>query len=107
MAKELRPYNIAVVSIWMGSLDTERARILRSKLPELETQGKKLESTQFTGRVISALYNSQDIMAYSGQALIGAELGLQLGVKDINGLSPVSYRDMLGNPPELHRSLKR
>jgi hypothetical protein len=36
----------------------------------------------------------------------GAELGLQLGVKDINGLSPVSYRDTLGNPPELHASLK-
>ena len=106
MAKELRPYNVAVVSIWMGSLDTERARILRSKLPEIETQGKKLESPQFTGRVISALYNSQDIMALSGQAHIGAELGLQLGVKDINGLYPVSYRDILGNPPELHPSLK-
>jgi NAD(P)-dependent dehydrogenase (short-subunit alcohol dehydrogenase family) len=27
MAKELRPYNIAAVSIWMGALDTERARV--------------------------------------------------------------------------------
>ena len=106
MAKELRPYNVAVVSIWMGSLDTERARVLRSKLPESEVQGKKLESPQFTGRVISALYHSQDRMALSGQALIGAELGFKLGVKDIDGSCPVSYRHMLGNPPELHISLK-
>jgi len=26
MAKELRPRNVAAVSIWMGGLDTERAR---------------------------------------------------------------------------------
>jgi NAD(P)-dependent dehydrogenase (short-subunit alcohol dehydrogenase family) len=27
MAKELRPYNVSVVSVWMGGLDTERAPI--------------------------------------------------------------------------------
>ena len=26
MAKELRPYSVAGMSIWMGGLDTERAR---------------------------------------------------------------------------------
>lgn len=106
MAKELRPYNVAAVSIWMGSLDTERSRVLRSRLPESEIQGKKLESPQFTGRVISALYNSQDRMALSGQALIGAELGFKFGVKDVNGSCPASYRNTLGSPPELHPSLK-
>jgi len=106
MAKELRPYNVAAISIWMGRLDTERSRILRSKLPENEAQAKKLESPQFTGRVISALYNSQDLMALSGQALIGAELGFKLGVKDVDGSWPASYRNTLGGPPELHPSLK-
>ena len=106
MAKELRPYNVAAVSIWMGSLDTERSRAYLSKLPEGAAQGKKMESPQFTGRVISALYNSQDRMALSGQALIGAELGFQLGVNDVNGSWPVSYRNTLGSPPELHPSLK-
>src|SRR6267143_5240977 len=33
MAKELRPYNIAAVSIWMGPLDTERARAYIASLP--------------------------------------------------------------------------
>jgi len=106
MAKELRPYNVAAISIWMGRLDTERSRVLRSKLPESEAQAKKLESPQFTGRVISALYNSQDRMALSGQALIGAELGFKLGVKDVDGSWPASYRNTLGGPPELHPSLK-
>jgi NAD(P)-dependent dehydrogenase (short-subunit alcohol dehydrogenase family) len=106
MAKELRPYNVAAVSIWMGSLDTERSRVYRSKWPESVAQVKKLESPQFTGRVISALYNSQDMMALSGQALIGAELGFKLGVKDVNGSWPASYRNTLGGPPELHPSLK-
>ena len=106
MAKELRPYNVAAISIWMGRLDTERSRVLRSKLPESEAKATMLESTQFTGRVISALYNSQDRMALSGQALIGAELGFKLGVKDVDGSWPASYRNTLGAPPELHQSLK-
>ncbi|KLD72810.1 short-chain dehydrogenase, partial [Xanthomonas hyacinthi DSM 19077] len=33
MAKELRPHNVAAVSIWMGSLDTERARAYLASLP--------------------------------------------------------------------------
>lgn len=106
MARELRPHNVAAISIWMGSLDTERARAYRSKLPEGAVYRKKMESPQFTGRVISALYHFQDLMALSGQALIGAELGLQLGIDDINGSRPVSYRDTLGSPPELHPSLR-
>jgi len=105
MAKELRPYNVAAVSIWMGHLDTERSRVLRSKLPESEAGGKNLESPQFTGRVISALYNSPDRMALSGHALIGAELGFKLGVRDVDGSLPASYRNTLGGPPELHASL--
>jgi NAD(P)-dependent dehydrogenase (short-subunit alcohol dehydrogenase family) len=106
MAKELRPYNVAAVSIWMGSLDTERSRAYLSKLPESAAQSKKMESPQFTGRIISALYNSQGRMALSGQALIGAELGFKLGVKDVDGSWPASYRNTLGGPPELHQSLK-
>jgi NAD(P)-dependent dehydrogenase (short-subunit alcohol dehydrogenase family) len=34
MAKELRPHNVAAVSIWMGGLDTERARAYLATLPE-------------------------------------------------------------------------
>lgn len=58
MAHELRPYNVAAVSIWMGGLDTERARAFIATLPEASRPKQKRESPSFTGRVIAALYES-------------------------------------------------
>jgi NAD(P)-dependent dehydrogenase (short-subunit alcohol dehydrogenase family) len=105
MAKELRPHNIAAVSIWMGSLDTERARAYLAT-PHAESQPNvKRESPQFTGRIIAALYESDQTMKLSGRALIGAELGALPGVTDIDGSAPPSYRYTMGGPPELHPTL--
>ncbi|KUM97847.1 short-chain dehydrogenase [Streptomyces yokosukanensis] len=105
MAQELRPYNIAAVSLWMGNLDTERARAYLDSLPAHVRPTEKRESPQFTGRVIAALYSSCELMDLSGRALIGAELGALLGVTDIDGTRPKSKRYALGGPPELHPSL--
>lgn len=105
MAKELRPYNVAAVSIWMGGLNTERARAYLASLSEDSRPKQKRESPEFTGRVIAALYQSDQRMRLSGRALIGAELGASLGVTDIDGNIPLSHRDTLGGPPELHSSL--
>ena len=44
-------------------------------------------------------------MTLSGHALIGAELGAKLGVTDVDGIAPTSYRYEMGGPPELHVSL--
>jgi len=101
MAKELRPHNVAAVSIWMGGLDTERVRAL---LPAAALAGR--ETPQFTGRVIAALYASSGLLGYSGRAMIGAELGAELGVTDLDGSSPRSARHSLGAPPDLHPTLK-
>ena len=106
MAKELRPHNVAAVSIWMGPLDTERARAHISFLPPDQRPTQKRESPQFTGHVIAALYRSSDLMALSGRALIGAELGAYLGVTDIAGSIPPSLRYQLGGPPEPHPSVR-
>jgi NAD(P)-dependent dehydrogenase (short-subunit alcohol dehydrogenase family) len=105
MAKELRPRNVAAVSIWMGGLYTERARAYLATLPVEARPKAKRESPQFTGRVIAALYASDNMMDYSGRALIGAELGSFLGVTDIDGTRPLSHRYTMGGPPELHRTL--
>ena len=105
MAKELRPYNIAAVSIWMGPLDTERARAYLASLPKDSQPKLRRESPQFTGRVVAALFASDQRMKLSGHALIGAELGAKLGVTDIDGIAPASYRYEMGGPPELHVSL--
>src|SRR6266446_5704284 len=104
-AKELRPHNIAAVSIWMGGLDTERARAYLASMPDESRPKTKRDSPQFTGKVIAALYESNLRMELSGRALIGAELGAKLGVSDIDGSAPKSYRYELGGPPELHATL--
>jgi NAD(P)-dependent dehydrogenase (short-subunit alcohol dehydrogenase family) len=105
MAKELRPHNVAAVSIWMGGLDTERARAYLASLPPESRPTAKRESPQFTGRVIAALYDSDQRMQLSGRALIGTELGAFLGVTDVDGSHPLSDRYTMGGPPELHPSL--
>jgi NAD(P)-dependent dehydrogenase (short-subunit alcohol dehydrogenase family) len=105
MAKELRPYDVAAVSIWMGGLDTERVRADIAALPPEARPTGRRESPQFTGRVIAALYAADDLMRYSGRALIGAELGARLGVTDVDGSAPLSLRYEKGGPPELHSSL--
>lgn len=107
MAKELRPHNVAAVSIWMGALDTERARAYLASLPPESRPTAKRESPRFTGRVIAALYDSDQRMQLSGRALIGAELGAFLGVTDVDGSHPLSDRYTMGGPPELHPSLRR
>jgi NAD(P)-dependent dehydrogenase (short-subunit alcohol dehydrogenase family) len=104
-AKELRPHNIAAVSIWMGGLDTERARAYLASMPDESRPKTKRDSPQFTGKVIAALYESNLRMELSGRALIGAELGAKLGVSDIDGSAPKSYRYELGGPSELHATL--
>jgi hypothetical protein len=55
--------------------------------------------------VIAALYKSDLMMKLTGRALIGAELGAKLGVTEIDGSAPLSYRYELGGPPELHATL--
>src|SRR5258705_947275 len=62
MAKELRPRNVAAVSIWMGGLDTERARAYVASLPADARPIGKRESPQFTGRLIAALFLARELM---------------------------------------------
>lgn len=73
MATELRPHNVAAVSIWMGGLDTERARVYLASLPPELRPTAERESPQFTGRIIAALYDSDQRMQLSGRALIWAD----------------------------------
>jgi NAD(P)-dependent dehydrogenase (short-subunit alcohol dehydrogenase family) len=105
MAKELRPHGVAAVSIWMGGLDTERARAYFDSLPEQSRPKARRESPEFSGHLIAGLQRSPERMRYSGRALIGVELGLALGVTEADGTLPNTYRYALGGPPELHRTL--
>lgn len=94
MAVDLKDANVAAISIWMGALMTERLKMVMASDPEkyryLEDQ---LETPEFTGHVIWALYTDPNLMSLSGRTLIGAEAGLSYAIKDSNGRQPTSYRD--------------
>ncbi|MFI5507818.1 SDR family NAD(P)-dependent oxidoreductase [Mycobacterium sp. NPDC051804] len=104
MAFDFREFGIAAVSIWMGSLLTDRVRKIVATNPDkfghiLETA----ETPELTGHVIWALYNDPELMALSGQTLIGAELAVKYGIADDGGRQPPSYRELFGVHP--HRQI--
>jgi len=97
MAVDFKPYNVAVVSIWMGLLLTERTRRVFEAEPEKYAElAATTESPEFTGRVIDALARDPDLMAKTGKVLIGAELALEYGVTDVDGGQPPSHRAFFG-----------
>ena len=97
MAVDFRPHNVAVLSIWMGLLLTERTRQVMQAEPEKYGQLEETaEHPQFTGRVIDALYRDPGLMDKSGKVWIGAELGMEYGVTDIDGRQPTSHRAFFG-----------
>ncbi|HLV75907.1 NAD(P)-dependent dehydrogenase (short-subunit alcohol dehydrogenase family) [Actinomadura hallensis] len=106
MAVDFRPYNVAVVSIWMGLLKTERTEALFKGAPDRYASfAANAESPEFTGRLIDALARDPNLMDRSGQVLIGAELGEELGVLDIDGTRPHSHRETLGPPPTYNKAI--
>ncbi|KUI28367.1 short-chain dehydrogenase [Mycobacterium sp. IS-1742] len=100
MAYDFRDVGIAAVSIWMGSLLTDRVRKIIASNPEkfghiLATA----ETPELTGHVIWELFRDPDVMALSGQTLIGAELAVRYGVADEGGRQPPSYRELFDVHP--------
>lgn len=100
MAVDLAPHGVAAVSLWPGFILTDAVRALPPEhIPdELRAVLPQWETPEFTGLVIDALYRDPGLMALSGQALIGAELGERYGLKDTDGKQPVSYRASMGAP---------
>ncbi len=94
MAVDLKAFNVASVSIWMGALQTERLEMIMASAPEkFEHVRNSTETPEFTGHVIWALFNDPALMEISGKTLIGAELGAKYGILDRDGRRPTSYRD--------------
>ena len=100
MALDFREFGIAAVSIWMGSLLTDRVRAIIASNPQrfgriLDTA----ETPELTGHVIWALYNDPELTELTGHTLIGAELALKYGIKDEGDRQPPSYREMFDVHP--------
>jgi NAD(P)-dependent dehydrogenase (short-subunit alcohol dehydrogenase family) len=102
MAIELAPHGVAAVSLWPGFIMTDAlARMPPGQLPDdLRAMLPQFEKPEFSGLVIDALYRDPQLRELSGKALIGAELGVKYGIKDIDGKQPISYRHAMGSPAE-------
>jgi dehydrogenase/reductase SDR family member 1 len=83
MAKELRKYEVAVVSLYPGLVRTES--IMRNAK---HFDMSNSESPQFIGRVVAALANDPNIMKKSGKVLVAAQEALDYGILDIDGKQP-------------------
>ncbi|MEH6552065.1 MAG: SDR family NAD(P)-dependent oxidoreductase [Pseudomonadales bacterium] len=103
MAIDFEPHDVCVVSIWMGLLLTERTQRVFDAQPELYAHmAETAETPEFSGLLIDALSRDPQRMARSGLVLVGAELGAEYGVVDVNGKQPPSHRSMLGDVTEFN-----
>jgi len=102
MAVELKPYDIASISIWQGLTFTERAERNLANVPGLSGQASTRPengcSPEYPGRVIAAVAIDPEVMKLSGGTFITAELGNTYGVTDIDGRQIPSLRATRGEP---------
>lgn len=104
MALDLRSHHVACVSLWPGFIYSDAvAAFARHTPPEklppmLAKYLPQFERPEFSALVLNALHDDPKLMDYSGKALIGAELGMQYGIRDLDGKQPLSYRDTMGEP---------
>lgn len=85
LAHELRPHNVAVISLYPGLVRTE-------SVLEAAKQGwfslANSESPEFIGRVAAALHRDSNLMQRSGLVQVAAQVAIELGVTDIDGKQP-------------------
>ena len=99
MAYDFKPYHVAVLSIWMGLLLTERTREVFNAEPEKYARlMDTVENPEFTGRIIDALARDPDYMSKSGKVWVGAELAQEYDLTDLDGRQPPSHRVFFGEP---------
>ncbi len=78
MAHILRPYEVAVISLYPGLVRTEN--VLKNAAYFDLSQS---ESPQFTGRAVAALAADSNVMRHSGKAFTVADLAREYGFTDL------------------------
>jgi dehydrogenase/reductase SDR family member 1 len=81
-AHELRPHNVAVVSLYPGLVSTEA--VVAAGVFDLSTA----ETPEFIGRAVAALAADPMVMRWSGRVVIAAALARYYGFTDIDGRLP-------------------
>jgi hypothetical protein len=101
MAVELKPHNIAALTLWQGLTMTEKAKDNFAKMAGKMTASitnQKGSSVEHPGRVIAALATDPDVMQRSGGEFVTAELAQEYGITDVDGTIIPSARATRGSP---------
>lgn len=92
MAADLRPYGIAVVSIWPRWVRTERVMIAaKDPQPGFPVTAEDLalsDTPEFTGRAIAHMACDPDVLSHSGKIFPVVQLSHLYGFTDIDGVQP-------------------
>jgi dehydrogenase/reductase SDR family member 1 len=83
MANELKPYDVAVVSLYPGMVRTEK---VMESAQWLDLSNS--ESPEFIGRAVAALATDPDVLRHTGKVVVAAALAQEYGFTDIDGTSP-------------------
>ena len=100
MAVELKPFNVASISLWPGIVGTEQFHQLadgnlEDNLGVTAIADKfNWETPLFVGRIIAALCNDPDLMRRTGKVQLAAELAARYGIVDEYEHCPVSLRSL-------------
>ena len=112
MAVELKPDNIASISIWPGIVGTEQivdfaAQTDRDSAEGAWADGYNWETPLLAGRAIAALASDPDVMKYTGKMQIVAELAQRYNLVDKDGDRPVSLRSLRFIVPFAYSPLRK
>jgi dehydrogenase/reductase SDR family protein 1 len=83
MATELKPYGVAVVSLYPGLVRTEKVMEAAQWLDLTNS-----ESPEFIGRAVAALAADLDVLRHTGKVLVAAGLAREYGFTDVDGTTP-------------------
>jgi NAD(P)-dependent dehydrogenase (short-subunit alcohol dehydrogenase family) len=102
MAVDFEGTGVSTLSIWMGALLTDRLKaVIASDPDKYGYLWDRVETPEFTGHVIWALFNDPGLADLSGQTVIGAEMAVKYGLTDAEGRQPPSYRDTHNIAPRI------
>lgn len=97
---------VCALSVWMGALATDRLLgMIEADPAKFGYLRDQVETPEFTGHVIWALYSDPDLASLSGETVIGAEMAVKYGFTDEGGRQPPSYRDTHKVSPHRHHPL--
>jgi hypothetical protein len=83
IATEVKPYDVAAVSLYAGLVRTE---MVMESAQWLDLTNS--ESPEFIGRAVAALAADPDVIRHTGKVLVAASLAIEYGFTDIDGKSP-------------------